>query len=202
MTNIKIVSPVESIYECIQHWIQQEIKPGGILSDVQLFLHGNGHYDSLDTPLLWIEKTEITSQPISHGNYTTLSVPVSIICADEVIDTLNEAELSTCNLACRVITSLLLNTIESRPVANNIILKDFRLERLYPVENVRNTFEIRNKTMMLAATRVDTRFLFEVDWTRYETITAGGVRGVQLYRRDGSILDDMDYSSMENYVDG
>lgn len=164
------ISPVESIYNIIQYWLEKEMKTGGVLTDVNLLIPSSGRYDNLDAPLIWMEKQEITTTPISHSNKMALKVPLSIICCDEIIDTIVEAEASSCNIACRCITSLLLNMIEPRPVGNNVHLRDFRIERFYPNITPTGAFEIQSKAAMMAATRVDVLFTFDVDWTLYEQL--------------------------------
>lgn len=168
----KIISPIESIYNIIQYWIEKEMNNDGTLNDVSLFIPSSGRFDQIDAPLIWLEKQEITSTTISHSNMMSLRVPVSIICCDEIIDTIIEAEESSCNIACRCITAILLNMIEPRPMGNHIHLRDFRLERFYPNITPTGAFEIQNKTAMMAATRVDVVFVFDVDWTLYEQMVA------------------------------
>lgn len=164
------ISPIESIYNTIQYWLETEMKDGGILSDVSLFIPSSGRFDNLDAPLIWMEKQEITTAPVTHSNVMALRVPLSIICCDEIIDTIVEAEASSCNIACRCITAILVNMIEPRPVGNNVHLRDFRIERFYPNITPTGAFEIQNKAAMMAATRVDLLFTFDVDWMIYESV--------------------------------
>jgi len=164
------ISPLESIYNIIHYWLQKEIHPEGLLSDVSLLINSSARYDHLDAPLLWIEKQEVTPTVISHSNHTSLKVPVSIICCDEVIDTETEAEASAINLACRCITAYYLNITNPRPMGQEVTLTNFKVERIYPHIPTTGSFDITSKTMMMAAARVDLIFTFDIDWTRYETV--------------------------------
>ena len=167
------ISPIESIYSTILYWLQQEMKQDGILSDVQMIITSSERYDNLDTPLIWIEKGEITTTPVTHSNKISLDVPVSLICCDEVIDTIVEAEENSYNLASRCMTAFHLNMIQPRPMANHIHLRGFHLERLYPNASPRGSFQIESKSMMMAACRLDVVFTFEVDWILYEQVVDG-----------------------------
>lgn len=164
-----MISPIESVYNVINYWITNQMTPDGLLHDVEMYIPSSGMYDHLDAPFIWIEKTEITTTTaISHSNAMALQVPVSIVCCAEIIDTLQEAEQYSQNIASRVISSLIFHTTRIRPCGNNLKIRSFKVNRIYPNSNPTNTFEIRNQTMMVCACRIDVLFVFEVDWMVYE----------------------------------
>ena len=110
------ISPLERVYNIIEEYLQQELVPDGLLSDVNTFLTSADTKDHIDPPLIWIEKEEITPHAYSSGDQEYLDVKVSIVCCDEVVEDIRSAENSSLNLASRCLTSIQKNTIQKSQV--------------------------------------------------------------------------------------
>ena len=160
-------------YDNIEQFIKTELEPEGLLSDVKLLINTQLIDDTLETPLIWIDKGTIEpgQQLGDYGRGQSLQLPISFICVGEEQEDIAIAEQQSYSIALRVVTSILQNYTQIRPYTEyDLEFTNVTLNSIEPA----GTFEIINKRIILPATRVNFTFEIYNDWMtllEYDTDT-------------------------------
>lgn len=158
---MNIVDSASKITELIKKCVTDEMKPDGLLSDVETFIPSYRLDEPMDLPAVWLfEHPTIPSDKkggLSHLSY--LKTPFEFVCLiyDEDIE---ESEIKGKNLAFRVGASILKNGL--RITDNERVFNNIKFKAAYPVGDV----QIEGKTNQTPATSIIFEIEYIVDWLK------------------------------------
>ena len=108
---MNLANSVSLVPKTIKSYIEEEMKDGGLLSDVETLIPSLNNDVPVDPPAVWIVQHPTTQWANDKRNLSSkmaLSVPFEFVCV-EYSDDLEEAEMLGIDLASRVGSSLMKN---------------------------------------------------------------------------------------------
>lgn len=161
---MNLIESGEMITQIVKKCITDEIKPEGLLSDVQTFIPSYRMDEPMDEPAVWLFEHPTIESNDNKGKGRLSSI-IYLVTTFEFVcivydDELEEAEMKGKNLALRVGQALMKNILKgnnNRRVVNNIHFKS-----LYPTGEV----QIENKTTQTPATSIVFDIEYVVDWLK------------------------------------
>jgi len=157
-----IEGPAE-VTRMIKKCITSEMVPDGLLSDVETFVPTYRMDEILDEPLIWLFEHETIPAGGKSGRLTgklLITTPFEFVCVVYDDDDIEEAELASKQLACRVAVSVVKN-IKRLNENNDTILNNLKFDALYPV----GTVSVQGKSEKAPATSIRLIVEYYVDWS-------------------------------------
>ena len=157
---MNIIKGQELITTRIKECIRLEMKPGGLLSDVETFIPSYRMEEEMEEPLIWLfehpttladDKTGALSQKLK------LQTPFEFVCVVYDEDDMEESEMLGKNLASRVAASITKNHVNLNKEG---LISKIDFDTLYPVGEV----TIKGKSNNAPATSVRIICKYWVDW--------------------------------------
>ena len=159
---VSILTGFEKVHEIIMSCIQLETESGGLLEDVESVV--NTYYDdgSHEEPIIWIAQHPTTANRQADISQTLeLTTPFEFDCG-VYEDDIEESNLSSQNLANRVILSVLKNwqTAQAEVMPGQRMIKNITLQTYSPVGYV----PVKGKSDRVAVTGVILNVNHIVNW--------------------------------------
>lgn len=160
--SVNIVDGFEQIHTIMRTCIETEIKPGGLLEDVEMFIPIYYNEDGVDEPCIWMTQHPTTSNRQADITQTMdLTTPFEFDCVVYESE-LEDSEAAGQNLANRVIMAVLKNYLQVQSTVTNgkRLIKKIDLATYYPVGQV----SIKGKSERVPATGVILNVVHTVNW--------------------------------------
>ena len=163
---MNLANSVSIVPKTIKSYIEEEMKDGGLLSDVETLIPSLNNDVPVDPPAVWIVQHPTTQWANDKRNLSSkmaLSVPFEFVCV-EYSDDLEEAEMLGIDLASRVGSSLMknLNKVKVDDSMPDRFFHKLEFQTLYPVGEV----NVVGKSERIPATSVVFNFVYFVDWLK------------------------------------
>ena len=163
---MNLVNAVSMVPRTVKAYIEEEMKDGGLLSDVETLIPSLNNDVPVDPPAVWIVQHPTTQWANDKRNLSSkmaLSVPFEFVCV-EYSDDLEEAEMLGIDLASRVGSSLMknLNKVKVDNSMPDRFFHKLEFQTLYPVGEV----NVVGKSERIPATSVVFNFVYFVDWLK------------------------------------
>ena len=132
---VNILTGFEKINVIINKCITNEMKPDGLLSDVETFINTYYNEGQVDEPVVWITQHPSTVEKNPDISKTVyLKTPFEFDCGVYEVD-LEEANTASQNLCNRVILSILKNwqTIQAEELPHDKMIYNIGLETYSPM---------------------------------------------------------------------
>ena len=157
-----IEGPAE-VTRMIKKCITSEMTPDGLLSDVETFVPSYRMDEILDEPLIWLFEHETTSAEGKSGSLSgklLLATPYEFVCVVYDDDDIEEAEIDSKKLACRIAVCVG-NNLRRLNENKDIVLNNIKFDALYPV----GTVSVQGKSEKAPATSIRLIVEYYVDWS-------------------------------------
>ena len=163
---MNLANSVSLVPKTIKSYIEEEMKDGGLLSDVETLIPSLNNDVPVDPPAVWIVQHPTTQWANDKRNLSSkiaLSVPFEFVCV-EYSDDLEEAEMLGIDLASRVGSSLMknLNKVKVDNSMPDRFFHKLEFQTLYPVGEV----NVVGKSERIPATSIVFSFVYFVDWLK------------------------------------
>ena len=163
---MNLANSVSIVPKTIKSYIEEEMKDGGLLSDVETLIPSLNNDVPVDPPAVWIVQHPTTQWANDKRNLSSkmaLSVPFEFVCV-EYSDDLEEAEMLGIDLASRVGSSLMknLNKVKVDDSMPDRFFHKLEFQTLYPVGEV----NVVGKSERIPATSIVFSFVYFVDWLK------------------------------------
>ena len=163
---MNLANSVSIVPKTIKSYIEEEMKDGGLLSDVETLIPSLNNDVPVDPPAVWIVQHPTTQWANDKRNLSSkmaLSVPFEFVCV-EYSDDLEEAEMLGIDLASRVGSSLMknLNKVKVDNSMPDRFFHKLEFQTLYPVGEV----NVVGKSERIPATSIVFSFVYFVDWLK------------------------------------
>ncbi len=138
---VNILTGFEKINVIINKCITNEMKPDGLLSDVETFINTYYNEGQVDEPVIWITQHPSTVEKNADISKTVyLKTPFEFDCGVYEVD-LEDANTASQNLCNRVILSILKNwqTIQNEELPGKRMIRNITLETYSPMGYVNVT---------------------------------------------------------------
>ena len=163
---MNLANSVSLVPKTIKSYIEEEMRDGGLLSDVETLIPSLNNDVPVDPPAVWIVQHPTTQWANDKRNLSSkmaLSVPFEFVCV-EYSDDLEEAEMLGIDLASRVGSSLMknLNKVKVDDSMPDRFFHKLEFQTLYPVGEV----NVVGKSERIPATSIVFSFVYFVDWLK------------------------------------
>ncbi len=132
---VNILTGFEKINVIINKCITNEMKPDGLLADVETFINTYYNEGQVDEPVVWITQHPSTVEKNADISKTAyLKTPFEFDCGVYEVD-LEDANTASQNLCNRVILSILKNwqTIQNEELPGQRMIRNITLETYSPM---------------------------------------------------------------------
>lgn len=159
---VNILTGFEKINTIINKCVSDEIKPTGLLSDVETFINTYFNEGQVDEPVVWITQHPTTVERNADISKTLLlKTPFEFDCGVYEVE-IEDANTSSQNLCNRVILSILKNwqTVQSEELPNNRMIRNITLDRYSPMGYV----QVKGKSDKVPITGVILNVYHIINW--------------------------------------
>lgn len=159
---VNILSGFEKINQIMNCCITREMTENGLLDDVESFV--NTYYDegTVEEPVIWLTQHPTTASRQADISQTMdLTTPFEFDCGVYEVD-IEDANMASQNLACRVILSILRNwqTVQSEVTPNQRMIRNITLDTYSPMGYV----PVEGKSDKVAMTGVILNVNHTINW--------------------------------------